>query len=318
MRILVIGGSSFVGRAIVQEALDRGHALTLFNRGKTNPDAFPEAEHLRGDRNTDLSALDGREWDATVDVAAYVPRQVRTLLETLDGRGGHYTFISTISVYDAEQAKPGFDEDSPLSEPAWDDELAMEKYGALKVACEQVARELVGDRLLVVRPGYVLGPHDPTHRFTYWVERVAENRFPMVGPNADQPLQGVDARDLAAFTVSRLEQGDAETFHVTAPDPAPTFADVLNAIADGVGASTPDVRWVGPKRDLPLSAPSDYYGVMQASLERARAAGLSWRPMSDTARDTLDWVRAERAAGRYAPPPGVGLTAEREQELLAR
>src|SRR5947209_14402365 len=199
MRILVIGGSSFVGRAIVQEALDKGHDLTLFNRGKTNPDAFPGAEHLRGDRNTDLSALAGGEWDATVDVAAYVPRQVRTLLEALGGRGGHYTFISTISVYDAEQAKPGFDEDSPLLTPAWDDELAMEKYGELKVACEQVARELVGDRLLVIRPGYVLGPHDPTHRFTYWVERVAENRFPMVGPDAEQPLQAVDARDLAAL-----------------------------------------------------------------------------------------------------------------------
>src|SRR4051794_21748759 len=316
MRILVIGGSSFVGRGIVSAALERGHNVTLFNRGKTDPSAFPQAEHLTGDRNSDLSALQGRTWDSTVDVCAYVPSQVRSLLTALGDGAGHYTFISTISVYSQDLPDSGFTEDAPLLEPCWDDELTMDKYGELKVACEQVAAELAGDRLLTIRPGYVLGPHDPTHRFTYWVERVAEGRSPMAGPNADQPLQGVDARDLGAFTVAQLGKQVVDTFHVTAPDPAPTFEQVLQTIADGVGVDRPEIRWVGPKAELPLSAPQDYYALMQASLAKANAAGLTARPMADTARDTLEWVRSARAAGRYTPRDGVGATPEREQELL--
>jgi 2'-hydroxyisoflavone reductase len=318
MRILVIGGSSFVGRHIVQAALDRGHDVTLFNRGKTDPGAFPDAEHLTGDRDNDLSALDGKTWDATIDVCAYVPRQVRTLLEFLGERGGHYAFISTISVYCDVGVEEGFDEQgAPLLEACWDDELTMEKYGERKVACEQVARELAGDRLLVIRPGYVIGPHDPTHRFTYWVERVAEGRSPMAGPDANQPLQGVDGRDLAAFTVSQVEQRTVDTFHVTAPDPAPTFAQILDTIAEGVGSPLPEVRWIGARDELPLTAPPDGWPTMRAGLGHARSAGFTWRPMAETVRDTLDWVRAARAEGSYRPRPGVGVSAEQEAELLA-
>jgi 2'-hydroxyisoflavone reductase len=316
MRILVIGGSSFVGRGIVSAALENGHSVTLFNRGKTDPGAFPHAEHLTGDRNSDLSALDGREWDATVDVCAYVPAQVRSLLSSLGDRSGHFTFISTISVYGKDVVDSGFGEDAPLLEPCWDDEMTMEKYGELKVACEQVAHELAGDRLLVIRPGYVLGPHDPTHRFTYWVERVAEGRSPIAGPNADQPLQGVDARDLGAFTVAQVEKQVVDTFHVTAPDPAPTFEGVLTEIANAVGAQPPQVSWVGPKPLLPLTVPPSHYPILAVGLDKARAAGLSWRPLADTARDTLEWVRAERAAGRYAERPGVGPTPDQEADLL--
>src|SRR3954451_5880078 len=159
MRILVIGGSSFVGRHIVQNALDRGHEVTLFNRGKTDPDAFPTAEHVTGDRNGDLSELAGRSWDATVDVCAYVPKQVRRLLESLGDRAGHFTFVSTISVYGEVDQESGFDESAPLLEPSYDDELTMELYGELKVGCENVAQELAGDRLLIIRPGYVIGPY---------------------------------------------------------------------------------------------------------------------------------------------------------------
>lgn len=318
MRILVIGGSSFVGRHIVQQALDRGHDVTLFNRGKTDPGAFPDAEHLTGDRDSDLSALDGRTWDATVDVCAYVPRQVRTLLDALGDRSGHYTFVSTISVYGDVGVEEGFDETgAALLEPAWDDGLTMEKYGELKVGCEQVARELAADRLLVIRPGYVIGPHDPTHRFTYWVERVAEGRSPMAGPDADQPLQGVDGRDLGAFTVSQVEQQTVDTFHVTAPQPAPTFAQWLQTIADAEGVPLPEVRWVGPRSELPLSAPKESWPAMRAGLGHAQAAGFRWRSIEDTVRDTLAWVQAARAAGTYRPRPNVGLTAEAEAELLS-
>jgi 2'-hydroxyisoflavone reductase len=318
MRILVIGGSSFVGRHIVASALDRGHDVTLFNRGKTDPDAFPGAEHLVGDRNGDLSALDGRSWDATVDVCAYVPRQVRRLLESLGDRAGHYTFVSTISVYGRVDAGPGWGEDAPLAEPAWDDELTMELYGELKVGCELTARELAGDRLLVVRPGYVIGPHDPTHRFTYWVERIADGRSPMAGPDAAQPLQAVDGRDLGAFTVSQVEQGTVDAFHVTAPEPAPTFASWLETIADALDRPLPEVRWVGARDELPLSAPEDWWDKMQVGLGKARAAGFAWRPVEQTIRDTYEWVSKARADGRYTPRPGVGPSPEQEAELLSR
>lgn len=316
MRILVIGGSSFVGRAIVAAALDRGHDVTLFNRGRTDPGAFPQAEHIVGDRNGSLAELDGRSWDATVDVCAYVPGQVRRLLTALGESAGHYTFVSTISVYGQDVAEAGFDESAGLLEPAWDDELTMEKYGELKVACEQVAAELAGDRLLIIRPGYVIGPHDPTHRFTYWVERVAEGRSPMAGPSADQPLQAVDARDLAAFVVSQVEAKTVDAFHVTAPEPASTFDDVLSTIASALSVPLPEVRWVGAKDGLPLSAPPDWWPKMRASLAKSRAAGFAWRPLADTVRDTYDWVSKARADGTYSPRPGVGLTAEQEAELL--
>jgi 2'-hydroxyisoflavone reductase len=316
MRILVIGGSSFVGRAIVSQALQGGHDVTLFNRGRTDPGAFPTAEHLVGDRNSDLSALEGRSWDATVDVCAYVPAQVRRLLEALGDRSGHYTFVSTVSVYGRDVPDSGFTEDAPLLEPAWDDELTMSRYGELKVACEQVATELAGDRLLVIRPGYVLGPHDPTHRFTYWVERVAADRSPMAGPDAEQPLQGVDARDLGAFTVAQVEQQTRDVFHVTAPEPPPTFAEVLRTIAEAVHRPLPEVRWVGPRAELPLTAPKEWWPKMRASVAKARAAGFNGRPLADTARDTYEWVTAQRAAGRYAERPGVGPTAEQERRLL--
>jgi 2'-hydroxyisoflavone reductase len=317
MRILVIGGSSFVGRHLVQSAIDRGHDVTLFNRGQTDPDAFPTAEHLTGDRNSDLSALAGRSWDATVDVCAYVPKQVRTLLDTLGAGAGHYTFVSTVSVYGEVDVDSGFGEDASLLEPAWDDELTMDKYGELKVACEQVARELAGDRLLVIRPGYVIGPHDPTHRFTYWVERVAEGRSPMAGPDAAQPLQGVDGRDLAAFTLDQVEKGSVDAFHVTAPEPAASFAEWLQTIADAEGVALPEMRWIGAHDELPLSAPPDWWPKMRAGLSKARGAGFTWRPAADTVRDTLEWVRRARAEGSYHPRPGVGLSPDEEAALLA-
>ena len=316
MRILVIGGSSFVGRHFVQSALDRGHEVTLFNRGQTDPGAFPAAEHLVGDRNSDLSPLGGRSWDATVDVCAYVPKQVRVLLESLGDRAGHYTFISTISVYGQDVGiDSGFDETAPLLEPAWDDELVMEKYGELKVACELTARELAGDRLLVVRPGFVIGPHDPTHRFTYWVERVARGGT-IAGPDADQPLQAVDGRDLGAFVAAQVEQGTVDDFHVTAPEPAPTFATWLMTIADALATEPPDIRWIGPRDELPLAVPEDWWPKMRAGLTKARNAGFTWRPLVDTIRDTYDWVSKARADDAYAPRPGVAPTPEQEDALL--
>jgi 2'-hydroxyisoflavone reductase len=315
VKILVIGGTSFVGRHIVARALERGHDVTLFNRGKTAPDAFPDTTVITGDRDGDLSELAEGEWEATVDVCAYVPRQVRSLLERLGERAGHYTFISTISVYSQDLPESGFTEDAPLLEPAWDDTLTMESYGELKVACEQVARELAGDRLLVIRPGYVIGPYDPTHRFTYWVERVAQGGQ-MLGGDADQPLQGIDGRDLAALTVGCLERGLVDTLTAAAPEPAPTFREVLDEIAKGVGKPSPDVTWIGARDELPLTDTSEWWPSMRASVAHARDHGLWWRPMHESARDTLAWVQGEREAGRYSPRQSYGFPSEQERALI--
>jgi 2'-hydroxyisoflavone reductase len=316
MKLLVIGGTSFVGRGITEAALAGGHEVTLFNRGQTAPGEFSDVERLTGDRNGDLEALQGhRSWDATVDVNAYVPRQVRSLLTTLGDRAGHYTFISTVSVY-ADEQQPGYDEMAPQQQAAFDDDLTMAKYGALKVGCEQVARELAGDRLFAVRPGYVVGPHDPTHRFTYWIERVADGRSPMAAPALDQPLQVVDARDLGAFTVSGTARGATGPVHVIGPEHPVTFGEVLSTIAGVAGVELPELRPVRDDR-LPLTMDPSDYPLETANPARSVELGMTWRPLADTIRDTLAWVRAARADGTYQPRPGVGLSAEEEQAVLA-
>ncbi len=317
MRILVIGGTSFVGRWITRAAVDAGHEVTVFNRGKTGGDDFADVERLTGDRNTDLSALEGdRSWDATIDVCAYVPKQVRSLLETLGERAGHFTFISTVSVY-VDHVPVGYDESAPLREPAWKDELEIELYGELKVACEQTAAELAPSGLLIVRPGYVVGPNDPTHRFTYWIERVAGGGSPMASPDPKQPLQVVDARDLGTFTVSATERRLSDTVHIVGPQESITFGDAIQAIAEGTDSGVPEMQVVTDER-LPLVITEEEYWPLETADPRHSASlGMTWRPLVDTCRDTLEWVRDARAAGSYQPREGVGLTEEQERELVS-
>lgn len=313
MRILIIGGTSFVGRAITEAAVAAGHEVTLFNRGQTASDEFRDVERLTGDRNNDLSALGGdRSWDATIDVCAYVPRHVRDLLELLDERAGHYTFISTVSVYD-DSVPENYDENAKLLEPAWDDQLTMELYGQLKVACEQVAHELASGRLLVVRPGYVIGPHDPTHRFTYWVERIASGRSPMVSLDPDQPLQVVDARDLGKFTVDVTGRRVNDIVHVVGE--LRRFGEIASMVADATGAQVPELQPVDDDR-LPLQIPRDYWSVESANPARSVELGLTWRSLRDSAADTLAWVKQARSSGGYQPREGIGLTEKEEQSLL--
>jgi 2'-hydroxyisoflavone reductase len=314
MRILVIGGSSFLGRHIVQTALQREHDVTLFNRGQTNPGLFPETEHIEGDRNADLSGLSDRQWDATVDVCGYVPRQVETLLGELGARSGLYAFISTVSVY-APTAQPGFTEDADLLPASYADTLSMDLYGELKVGCELTARRLAGDRLLIVRPGYIVGPHDPSHRFTYWVERCAAGG-PMLGPAAEQPIQVIDARDLSAFVVGAVERLLVGVFHTVAPYPALSFAEMLTEVAAGVGAAPPDVRWSENHDLLPLTDARDGWPLMEADPGRAVAEGMTWRPLADTARDTFAWVSDARREGTYKQREGVAMSPEEEQKIL--
>ena len=203
MRLLVLGGTRFLGRALVESALARGHELTLFNRGQTNADLFPEAEKIRGDRTVDLSPLDGREWDAVLDVATFLPRVVRRSVEALEGRVDRYVYVSSISAY-ADQSTPPV-EGAPVAELDDRDAEDVEHYGALKAACEQIVVDAFGERALVVRPGLIVGPHDPTDRFTYWPRRVAEGGRVLAPAPPDQPVQFIDVRDLADWIVSATE-----------------------------------------------------------------------------------------------------------------
>lgn len=293
MRILIIGGTRLVGRQIATAALDAGHDVTLFNRGQTDPAGLAGASLRVGDRDRDLSALTTGEWDATIDACAYQPRQVRSLVGTLGERAGHYTFISTISVYSLEVPESGFTESDKLEPPEWNEDNAVtaESYGPFKVACEQVAAEL-SDRLLIIRPGYVIGPHDYTERFTYWIRAVHAGE-PFDAPAAEQPLQGVDGRDLGAFTIRCVEGGVTDTFNVTAPQDPPTFREVLDTIAGALDVPLPDVNWAAPdseSEELPLSAAPDWWRMMRADLTKARNAGFSWRPLAETVTDTAEFI----------------------------
>jgi len=325
MRILIMGGTAFVGRHIARAAIDAGHQVTLFHRGQTGADLFPEAAHLTGDRNDSLAVLGQGEWDATVDVSAYVPRQVRSLAAELDGLGGQYLFISSCSVYRTPVA-PGFSEDAPLAVLADPDteEVTLETYGGLKVACERTATELFGPGTTIVRPTYVVGPHDKTYRFTYWVERIARGGNVLTPGDPADPIQVIDARDLGTFTVHLLEQHTAGAFHTVSPSPPFGFGQLLESIAARVAPPGTTLTWVDSDflkeagqddNTLPLWPAADTESdINAASPARAHAAGLTPRPLADTVAET----HAAEQADPTPRPDGVGLTADQEADLLAR
>lgn len=326
MRILMIGGTRFVGRYVVEAAIAAGHHVTVFHRGKTGPDLFPDVEHRTGDRNTDLSALSEGRWDATIDTCAYFPRQVHAMADALGERAGHYLLVSSVSAYALPDA-PGYTEDARLVELADPgvEEVTEETYGGLKVLCERAAVERFGPRTLLVRPTFVVGPGDYTWRFPWWVARLARGGEVLAPGPADAPAQVIDARDMGAWAVGLLERGESGAFHAVGPTGTFTWGEQLGAIAAAVAPEGTTLTWVDPDfllaegldaDSLPLWSagdPADPTGVqMTADPARAFSTGLSPRPLVDTARDTLAWLRGERQ------PAGIGLDAEREAELLRR
>ena len=331
MRLLVLGGTKFLGRAVVEEALARSHDVTLFNRGETNPDLFPEVEKLRGDRDGDLRALEGRSWDAVVDPSGYVPRVVRASAELLRDSVGHYVFVSSVSAY-ADPLAAGFDEGAPLKPPELESEEVMEHYGELKVACEQVVEEVFRGRSAVVRAGLIVGPHDPTDRFTYWPVRVARGGEVLAPGRRGRQWQFIDVRDLGGWIVRLGEERTAGAFTATGPVPATTAAEVLEACR-AVAGSDARFTWVdeefllecevGEWMELPLwlSETGEFAHMLEADVSRAVAAGLETRPVAETVRDTLAWARARDGGGAgtvaMGRTEGVGLDPERERELLA-
>jgi 2'-hydroxyisoflavone reductase len=317
MRLLVIGGTRFVGRHLVEAALAAGHDVTLVHRSATT--LFPSARHVLADRDHDLSALADGEWDATVDVCAYLPEQVRSLATALGGRGGHHVLVSSVSVY-ADLPGPGGDEDSALLPVAGDDvdEVTDTTYGPLKVACERAAMATYGDRLAVVRPTYVVGPHDHSGRYPWWVRRMARGGQVLAPGAPDDPAQVVDVRDLAEFQLGLATGQVAGVFNAVRP--TLPWSELLGATAAVAPAGTTltwvDAEWLTQQgvtgADLPLWSEGvvDWQSAMSA--DRAEAAGLRHRPLADIVRDTAAWVTDDRLVD------GVGLTPAREADLLAR
>ncbi len=314
MKLLLVGGPRFLGRAVADAALARGHELTFFNRGRTNPHLYPEVERIVGDRQGDLGGLEGRSWDAVLDTCGYLPDDVASTAATVAGSGA-YCFVSSVSVYADLSVRQ--DESGAVAElgdlPR--DEVTNESYGPLKALCEDVVRETFGDRALVVRPGLIVGPHDPTGRFTYWPQRVACGGEVLAPGPPERRAQVIDVRDLAAWIVSLCERGEGGTFNATHPGVAwGTLLETSRTVA----GSDARVTWVtdeflvehevGEWLELPLwlSDPA-FAAADDVEVGRALAAGLAFRPLEDTVRGTLD------EAGTV---DGVGLAPEREAALL--
>jgi len=354
MKILILGGTGFIGPHIVNRALANGHEMTLFNRGRSGPDLFPDLEHLQGDRYSDLSALekavaDGRRWDAVIDTFTYVPKTVTDAMDVLLPAMGQYVVISTISVY-ADMNTPGMDEDAPLAQI--DDAVAEgitthrevgANYGAMKARVERAAEARFPGHVNVIRPGLIVGPRDTTGRYTYWPVRATEGGGMLAPGTGDDPVQIVDVKDLADFTVHCCEQKHMGTYNAVSPSGERTMRDIVDSclrVAGPTGSEATKPVWVDAGfleangvaawQHMPAWIPAsadDYAGIGQLSTARSIAAGLKTRPLDDTNRDTLAYyaerqaeLRAEEGdefADDWATRIRGGISREREAEVLA-
>jgi 2'-hydroxyisoflavone reductase len=321
VKLLVIGGTRFTGRAFVELAVRQGHEVAVFHRSMSEPEDFPSVEHLHGDRDGQLDLLRGRNWDAVLDTCAYVPRAVREASAVLADAVGHYTLVSTLSVH-PDDMTAGSTERAPVYEPPFPETetVTVQTYGPLKTACEHAATAAFGDRCLIIRPGYIVGPHDPTDRFTYYLRRAAAGGEMAAPGPPDAPLQVVDVRDLAAFMLGRIEAAAAGVFGVVGPDEPIVMRDVLGTARDVAAAGT-TFTWLSEEfldamgdqaqEWFPMWEPK-FPGVHTYDAAKAVAAGLHRRPFAQTVADTLAWDQQ-----RGQPDLRTGLSAERERELLA-
>ena len=326
LEILMLGGTGFLGPHVVRRALDAGHRVTLFNRGQTNPHLFPELEKLRGDRNTDLRALEGRRFDAVIDTSGYLPRQVRASAELL-ADSGQYLFVSSVSVY-AEQGKAGLrTSDAVARHPDPGSEDVQRYYGPLKALCEQAARAAMPDKVTVVRPGLIVGPGDPSDRFSYWPVRLDRGGEVLAPGRPSDPVQFIDARDLADFMVTLLERRRVSTYNAVGPRDRTSLEMLLREGIRALAASV-ELTWVSaeflaaqgvaPWTQLPVWVPPEHPevgGLGQVRGDEAFADGLEPRPVAETMRDTLAWWKQLPQTRR--DEPRAGLAPAREAELLA-
>ncbi len=324
MRILVLGGTRFVGRAFVEKALAAGHEVTLFNRGTTNPELFPDAEKVRGDRERDLSALAGRTWDAVFDPSCYLPRVARASAEALADAAPHYAFVSSLSAY-ADATTTGQDETGPVAtiEDPTVEEVTNETYGALKVLSELEVLRVYGDRALILRPGYICGPYDDIDRMPYWLRRVERGGEILAPERPDFPVQLIDARDIAWFALALAGRGEGGVFNLCAPQEPYGLGDLLETAARVVGRPDLETTWASAEfllehglhewEAFPWWVPPEEIAFSRFDASRALSAGLEVRPIEDSFRDCWEWDRS-----RLGQPlrDEEGLTPQREAELL--
>lgn len=323
MRTLIIGGTVFLGRALAASAVAAGHEVTLFNRGRSNPGASPEVETVLGDRDGELDRLHGRSFDAVIDTCGYVPRVVRAAAEA--ELAPYYMFVSSVSVYAAMDAE-GTTEDAAVGrlEDPTVEQVTGETYGPLKALCEHAVIDAYGQRAAIVRPGLIVGPHDPTDRFTYWPRRAARGGKVLAPMPQERRVQVIDVRDLADWMIAIVGAGVAGPFNSVGPHPPVTMQEVLAACMSNAPSGS-EVVWVsedhllsnevGPWTELPLWIPTDAEGMrrmMAADVSRAVASGLTFRPIAETVDDTLAWDRE-----RGMPDLKAGLAPEKEERVLA-
>jgi len=336
LNILILGGTGFTGPNQVRYALSRGHKITTFNRGKTHPGELPSGvEQLVGDRNGQLDALKDRHWDVVIDNPTSVPVWVRNVAQVLKGNVDRYVFISTISVY-ADTSKPGTDETAPLAKYNGTDAMKESRdsilaskyalYGPLKALSEQETEKWFPKKNLVIRPGLIVGPRDETDRFSYWPVRIDRGGEVLAPGDPSDPVQFIDARDLAEWTIRMVENGETGIYNATGPERKLGIGEMLET-TKGASNSSAKFTWVNadflaaqkvePWSDMPVWIPprGEEAGGNQISNKRALAKGLTFRPLAETTRDTLAWFKSqpqERQSKLHA-----GLTPEREAEVLA-
>ncbi len=315
MRVLILGGTAFVGRAIAADGLRAGLEITLFGRGRTGPELFPGVARLTGDRDTgDYQALRGGEWDAVIDVSGYVPRHVGQAMAAIGGNVGRYVFISSHAVYRHEGLQPGATEDAPRREPLRDTEdLAGNNYGRLKVACEDDVLARYGDRATIVRPGKVAGPHDWQDGLTYWVRSGARGGRVALPADPAQPVQVIDSRDLGRLVVQLVVDDRPGAFQAVGPADPVTLGGLIQMCADVAGTHVELIRVPADTAPpfVPLIRP--FWASQQRSAAKARAAGMPATPLPVTIADVLAWDRQ-----RGQPELDRGFTAKQEAEVLAR
>ena len=322
LRILILGGTGFVGPNQVRAAVARGHEVTLFNRGRTNPGLFPDLETLIGDRNDDLTALEGREWDVVIDNPATLPRWIRLSTEVLRDSVAKYAFISSTGVY-LPYLTADIKEDAPVDTIDDPDTEVVDgrTFGALKALCEDVARSAFEDNHLIFRPTYLIGPGDPTDRYTYWPIRLSRGGEVLAPGNPHDPMQHVDARDLGSFMINCVENDLTGTMNVVGPREPLTMEGMLDQTREAIGSEA-SLTWVdaaflaehGVRALTYWTEPAgDYYGMMRVNGDKAFAAGFEPRALEETARDTVEWFNAQDEERRVLR---AGLQPEREVELL--
>ena len=335
MRLLILGGTGFIGPYQVRYALERGHQVTIFNRGRQHMEWPGPVEELLGDRNTgDLKSLEGRDWDVCIDNPTTLPFWVRDAGRSLQGRIKNYVFISTISVY-ADDKMPA-DESAPVAAYTGADPLAetldsfhahAELYGPLKAESEKEAEKQFPGKATIIRPGLIVGPGDETDRFTYWPVRLSRGGEVLAPGDGSDPVQIIDARDLAEWTIRMAEARAVGTYNATGPAHPLTMRQMLTGIASAIHAN-PTIEWVPTDflkaekveawSDMPTWIPGrgDTAGFGRRSIKKAIANGLTFRPLSQTASDTLAWFKQEPAERQEKLKAGIA--PEREKEVLAK